>query len=297
MHFTTVLSPFTSSRLNFEIFTNVYGLGRSLVALSLLITLLLTKPHVYFPPDFFRIGAPSQTLIPNFFYLMGEQQLTLSIAIACLVLLAVISGYLPQITGLLHAWIAFSFFTGALIIEGGDQIGQIITILLIPVTLAEKRINHWHKSNFFQYERPEWINFFCFSCLFVIQLQMAIVYFFAAAEKIQVPEWADGSAFYYWFNHNPFGASEPIRWLLSPIVENLYLTPLITWGVIVLEAMLFGALFMRQKHRLLMFVLGVSFHFMIIVIHGLWSFFFAMVGGLVIYLLPWDRQLNLRFWK
>ncbi|MEM0941860.1 MAG: sporulation-delaying protein SdpB family protein [Bacteroidota bacterium] len=279
------------------IFTNIYGLSRSFFALSLLITLLFTKSYVYFPPEFFQIGQLSKTIVPNLFYLFEPENLNIALITSCLILVAVISGFLPQLTGILHAWVAYSFFTGALIIEGGDQIGQIIAILLIPVTLFDKRINHWHKKDFFGYKRPEWISFFCYSCLVIIQIQMAIVYFFAVAEKINSPEWADGSAFYYWFNHNPFGVVEPIANSLNPIISNPYITPLITWGVLVLEALLFGALFMKREHKLLMFRLGIGFHFMIIVVHGLWSFFFAMAGGLIIYLLPWDQSMDLKFWR
>lgn len=296
MHLDYFLAPnFLSKRI--DVFTNVYGLGRSFIALSLLITLIFTKSHVYFPSDFFQIGQPSQTIVPNLFYLFGEKNLTISLILSCFILIMVISGVLPQITGILHAWVAYSFFTGALIIEGGDQIGQIITILLIPVTMLDRRLNHWNGEEYFKYERPEWLDFFGFTCLIVIQVQMAIVYFFAVAEKINSDEWASGTAFYYWFNHNPFGAAEPIKSLLNPIISNPYVTPLITWGVLLLEALLFGAIFMKKEHRLLMFKLGVCFHFMIIVVHGLWSFFFAMVGGLIIYLLPWDKSLNLKFWK
>lgn len=278
-------------------FTNVYALARSFIALSLLITLLFTASYVYFPIEFFSSGQASNTAIPNYFYWIGEEHLSVSIGVACAILLSVIIGYLPQITGILHAWIAYSFFTGALMVEGGDQIGQIIAFLLIPVSLFDKRINHWHKNDFFKYNRPDWLTFFCYSCLVVVQIQMAIVYFFAVAGKLNVPEWVDGSAFYYWFNHDPFGAAAPIRAVFSPVVNNPFLTPLITWGVLALEATLFAALFMNKDKKRVMFILGVAFHFMIIVIHGLWSFFFAMLGGLIIYLLPWDKRLKLRFWK
>lgn len=279
------------------IFTNIYALARSFIALSLLVALLFTSPYVYFPSEFFAIGQPSNTIIPNFFYLWREENLLIPIILACIILLLVIIGYIPQLTGILHAWVAYSFFTGALMVEGGDQIGQIIAFLLIPVTILDKRINHWHKNDFFTYNRPEWLTFFCYSCLVVVQIQMAIVYFFAVSAKLNVPEWVDGSAFYYWFNHNPFGAAAPLRAVLSPVVNNPFLTPLITWGVLVLEATLFAALFMTKDKKRIMFILGVSFHFMIIIIHGLWSFFFAMLGGLIIYLLPWDKQLNLRLWR
>ena len=277
--------------------SNTYGFARSLIAFSLLITLVFTSSEVHFPSILLSINEQNSSIIPNFFHLWGPANIDNAIYVACSILILVISGYIPQITGFLHAWIAYSFFTGALMIEGGDQIGQIIAILLIPVTLLDPRINHWHKTKVFKFERPEWVDFLSYSSLVVIQIQMAVVYFFAVSEKIHVAEWIDGSAFYYWFNHRPFGAFDFLKSMFNPIVANQYFSPLITWGVLILEALLFGALFMEKKYKPLMFKLGISFHLMIIIIHGLWSFFFAMAGGLVIYLLPWDRSINLIVWK
>ena len=103
--------PLVKSAGELNIFTNVYAVGRSLIALSLLLTLTFTKSFVYFPPEFFKIEQPSETIVPNLFYLFGQENLLLSIILACLILVLVISGYFPQITGILHAWVAYSFFT------------------------------------------------------------------------------------------------------------------------------------------------------------------------------------------
>lgn len=290
----TDLSVFNKS-LDLKIHTNVYGLGRSCIALSLILSLTLTKSFVYFPTSSFEFLATSNNFVPNFFLMFGQENLSIAITVACFILLSVISGYLPQLTGILHAWLSYSFFTGALMIEGGDQLAQIICILLIPVTLLDRRINHWHTHDFFKYNRPQWVDFFGFSCLAVIQIQMAIVYFFAVADKVAVSQWIDGSAVYYWFNHVPFGADEPLNWLLGPIVGNPYITPFLTWGVLVTEALLFGALFMNQKHKLIIFKLGVTFHFFIIIVHGLWSFFFVMLGVLIIYLIPRGKELKIQY--
>lgn len=280
-----------------EIFTsNLFGISRSLIAFSLLITLIFTESNIFFPDSFFNVSESRHSVIPNFFYLMGINNLDFAFLFAKLILIGVISGYFPQITGLFHAWISYSFFTGALLVEGGDQIGQIISILLVPVCLFDKRINHWNaNSSLLNYTRPTWVSMFCYSCLFIVQIQMAIVYFFAVAEKIQVNEWVDGSAFYYWFNHRPFGASLEVRLLLQPLISNPYLSPIITWGVLVLEVLLFSSFFMQKEEKIFMFKLGVCFHLLIVIFHGLWSFFFAMLGGLVIYLLPWENSITIKF--
>jgi antimicrobial peptide system SdpB family protein len=268
------------------IFTSNYGMARSFIALSNIFTFALTDPHSYFSELTFKVGQSSDMIIPNYFLLFGHENLYLSTGLAIGILCWVITGYLPQITGILHAWIIYSFFTVSLIIEGGDQISQIITILLVPITLFDKRISHWHKKDSLKYTRPKWIEYLCYSTIVIIQLQMAILYLFAASDKLKVTEWTDGTAFYYWFNHRPFGASEPVHWIFDPLINNHYILPLITWGVITLEILLFAAFFMNQRNKLVLFCLAVIFHFMIVVVHGLASFFLAMVGGLIIYLLP-----------
>tara|TARA_R110000751_G_scaffold62520_5_gene129007 strand:+ start:27775 stop:28269 length:495 start_codon:yes stop_codon:yes gene_type:complete len=158
--------------------------------------------------------------------------------------------------------------------------------------MADKRINHWHKTSYFKYRQGEFVQYFSYSCMMLIRIQMSIVYFFAAAVKVNKGFWLDGSAFYYWFTNKPFGASDTINNIFLPIISNIYVTSIISWGAIFIEILLFSALFANKSLRPFYFKLGVFFHFMIICIHGLWSFFFAMLGGLVIYLLPWNKGLN-----
>lgn len=273
------------------VFQNTYGLARSFLALSTLITLTCTDPQVYFNKAFFRIGPPENTVLPNWFYLWGPENVNLSAGIAAAILLWVISGYLPQLTGVLHAWITYSFFTASVIVEGGDQIAQIITLLLVPVCVFDKRLNHWHLREYFHYRRPDAVAYFCYSVVVLIQLQMAVLYLFAGADKIRVDEWADGSAIYYWFNNSPFGATPLLHLLFDPIVTNPLFTPLITWSVIVLELLLFAAFFMPPQTKKILLPAAIAFHFMIVLLHGLVSFFFAMAGGLILYLLPADKPI------
>lgn len=280
-----------------NIFTNAYGLARSILAFGTLLTLLLTSPQGYFNEGAFKGASPSSLIVANFFYLFDWADISFSIGIAAFILIWVISGYLPQLSGVLHAWISYSFFTGSIIVEGGDQMTQIITILLIPVTIFDKRLNHWSKYEFLKYNRPKFIEYFCFSFLFIIQVQMSIMYLFAAVDKLHVREWVDGSAVYYWFNNRPFGASEMLHFVFDPIVTNHYLSPLITWGVIILELLLFVAIFMKKTYKSTLFYFGVIFHFMILVVLGLSTFFISMLGGLILYLLPVEQNIEITLFK
>ncbi|MDJ1473279.1 hypothetical protein QNI19_32785 [Cytophagaceae bacterium DM2B3-1] len=275
------------------VFTNVYGLARSILAFGTIISLSFTSSSDFFPHEAITTGLLRNNIIPNFYQIMGYENLHTSIFISILILCSVISGYLPQITGILQAWISYSFFTGAILVEGGDQITQIITFLLIPITIFDKRLNHWSSKEFFTYKRSKAIEYICYTFFVVIQIQMAIVYLIAGGGKMKSPEWMNGNAFYYWFSHVPFGASGFIKTLFEPIVSNEYIVPLITWGVIGFECILFAAFFMEDpRKKRVLFWMAVLFHFMIVLVHGLVSFYFAMVGGLILYLLPINVPLK-----
>ncbi len=64
---------------------------------------------------------------------------------------------------------------------------------------------------------------------------------------MNVPEWANGTALYYWSVNPLMGANE----LLQPVLLFLFSQPLIitltTWGVILLEIALFVARFVSQN--------------------------------------------------
>lgn len=275
-----------------NVFNNTYGLARTVIAAGNLATFSLTDFSLYFDKDIFLV-KPSGTL-PNFFYIFGESGLLYSQIISIIILLWVMSGYLPQITGMLHAWVVYSFSTFSLLVEGGDQISQIILILLIPVTLFDKRINHWDDHDFFSYRRSDFFGQFSYSCILMIQLQICILYFFSFVEKFKVAEWRNGSVFYYWYNHHPFGANEFIHAILNPFIDYKIVYIAITWSVLLLEVLLAGAILSSAKFKKNLFYFAFAFHFMIWIIHGLASFYIAMVGGLIIYLLPADQSIDFR---
>lgn len=275
-----------------NIFTNTYGLARTIIALGNLATFAFTNFNLYFPKESFQTKPFG--FFPNFFYIFGQDNFLYSQIISVLILLWVISGYLPQISGLLHAWLVFSFSTFSILIEGGDQISQIILILLIPVTLFDKRINHWFIKDYFQYKRPSFFIEFSYSCLVMIQLQICVLYFFSFVEKFKGPEWRDGSAFYYWYNNHPFGANDFLHSILNTLINYKISYVFITWGVLLLEVLLFTTFFISQKRKQIFFWFGFAFHFAIWIIHGLGSFYLAMVGGLIIYLLPLDKTIDFK---
>ncbi|RAW03473.1 hypothetical protein [Pseudochryseolinea flava] len=175
--------------------------------------------------------------------------------------------------------------TTATIVDGGDQVVTVLTLLLIPICLLDRRRNHWHVNT---YQHNASLRLVAYSTLVVIKIQVAYIYFQACVSKFSVSEWADGTAVYYWFLNPMFGVTtdtQPIFvWVLSKPVP----VTVLTWGALFVEFLIFAVFTLKENHPLkrYVFLLGIAFHFVIMLIHGLVSFFFSMAGALIIYLLP-----------
>jgi antimicrobial peptide system SdpB family protein len=276
------------SNINYH--TNVYGFVRSLLALALLLTILLNGKEYLFPNSF------SYKMINNYDYfnlfkLLGHEHINLSLVISVVILLWVISGYLPQLSGVFHYFIANSFFHSTLLMDGGDQISSNLCLILIPFTITDKRLNHWSVSN----KTPSlYGNIICYFSLFLVCLQMSVLYFHAAISKINVADWLNGTACYYWFTHNTFGVSDDFSPLFFKLLSNRYIVSSFTWGTILLETLLFAAIFMNQSLKKKLLIMGIIFHISIWLIHGLFSFSIAMCAGLIIYLYPIQNFLFIK---
>lgn len=69
-----------------------------------------------------------------------------------------------------------------------------------------------------------------------------------------------------------------------PLMENSLIVVVFTWGAIILEVLLSMGLLMAKKNRKILLIAGITFHLLIMIFHGLFSFYFAMAGALVLYL-------------
>jgi antimicrobial peptide system SdpB family protein len=267
--------------------TNVYGAARTLLALGTMSTLLTNNVHELFPNIVGMHDVPSREGIRqySFFCLLSFEHLELLRWLAIGILVVVVAGWRPRITGVMHWWVTFSVFISVPIIDGGDQLASILSGLLIPLTLGDSRKWHWDAA------APVRAVWWCqagtlvtHSFLWVIQLQMATVYFHSSIAKLSVEEWVNGTAVYYWFTHPIFGMPSYLEPLVRPLLTHSASVVLLTWGTILFEILLFGALFMNERNRQRLLLPALFFHFAILLIHGLFSFFFAIAGGLVLYL-------------
>jgi len=267
--------------------TNVYGLCRSFLALSLLITLTFNSVETLFDRTLFELYITRNPISSiNLFYVLGDyDKIWLAKLLCIIILLFVIFGVYPRYTGILHWWVSYSFVNVVAIVEGGDQLNSILTLLLIPLTLLDDRNNHWKQGVVpLQWWKCVIVN----STMFLIQVQCCFVYLHASIEKLyKIDEWKEGVALYYFFKDALFGIPNWLYSVMKPIIETKFVFVL-NWSVIIFELILFGALFMSEKNKTKLLIPAVVFHFLIAICFGLWSFFFSMCGLIVIYLLPPD---------
>lgn len=262
-------------------YTIVYGIARACLAIGLLITFLFSTNEILFDKDLFQYGTINSIVDNiNLFFLLGYENIWIGEIISIIVLLLVISGFFPRITGVLHWWVVFSFNNAGSIVDGGDQIAGVLLFFLIPITLLDNRLNHYAaptKQNLFS----RYISNVFLKVL--IPIQMSVLYFHAVTEKLyKVEEWRNGTAVYY-FSKDPLFGTEILD--NFEVLSFTFFATLFTWGTLLLEFVFAGALFMNYKTKKWILPFAIFFHFCIALMFGLTSFMFGMLGGLIIYLL------------
>ncbi|AKD58526.1 hypothetical protein SD10_13945 [Spirosoma radiotolerans] len=275
--------------------TNVYGVVRSLLALGTLCTLLLNDMGTLFRPIAGQTDCPACVGLAQYslFCWLGDIETARWVCVG--ILLLVLIGIYPRFTALLHVYVGFSFMSTAVLVDGGDQVTLVLSLLLLPLALTDPRMWHWSMGPIVGRETYafRFRKLLALTSYSLLRLQVALIYFEACVGKFKVAEWADGTAIYYWFSNPTFGLSPEVHSLLLPILANRWCVVLLTWSVLFLEGGLFLGLTLEPKYRRYMLWAGIGFHFMIILIHGLPTFFMAMTAALIIFLRPYYQPFSL----
>jgi antimicrobial peptide system SdpB family protein len=270
--------------------TNVYGISRSLLALGTLMTLVLTPLPALFSPTTSHSADPVCLAPASFgiFCLMPRGALDLARIVAVALLALTATGWRPRLTAVPHWWVSFSLPTSASVIDGGDHVTQVLTLLLLPVALTDARPWHWSRAEGLGTTQSRLV---ALSCLLAIRVQVAGIYAQSSIAKLSVPEWIDGTVMYYWLTDPMFGAPAWLQPLLTPVITTGAVA-LITWSALALEFALVLALVAGARIRSSLLVAGILFHTVIAIVIGLVSFGFAMSAALILYLRPVDRPFR-----
>lgn len=276
--------------------TNVYGVGRTLLALSGAAVLAVNDTHVLFHP---ALGTPDPPVCTSMstaslFCMLPDAYVELGRWIAVGILLVVASGWRPRVTGMLHWWVAYSFMSTGVLVTGGEAITALLTLLLVPITLTDPRRWHWSSLGKDAVESTSaYARVVAWGAWLLIRIQVAGVYFHSAVGKVTVEEWANGTALYYWLVDPAYGMPPWAEPLLLPLVTHAVGVTVLTWGVVLFEFFLFAGLVMDRRWRPYLLVLGILFHAGIAVLQGLLSFSVIMFGALIMYLRPLNRPFDL----
>jgi antimicrobial peptide system SdpB family protein len=280
--------------------TNVYGLARTMMALSSALTLSLNRSSILWRPIAGVATRPpfctAHTIQKGALYCLMPAHLEAARWVAVAILLVVASGWQPRITGVLHWWVAASYQLTASTLEGGDQAAAVLTLLLIPVTLTDPRSWHWQKAPSIPEGGSSVLSairaLVAPSALLVVRVQVCGIYFHAAFGKLQAPEWANGTAMYYWLSHPTFGATHAFSRILQVVLSKPALLAGLTWGSIIVELFLFMGLFATRPVRRVLLCLGIGLHLGIMLLMGLTSFSVTMFAALILYLRPTDELFS-----
>ena len=288
----TVLCKF----INTNVHTEKLAIARFLLAFGMLLTLVtndmgkvvntgIISSHRFNDRNYSipRHDAAMKMPLSRFdlFHVLPAEFATL---IACIILLAVMSGYFPRLTCWLHFWVCFSVQNFFYNVNGSDSVALILSILLLPVCLTDSRTSQWQRP------KPESASVRIFSgvAFLAIQVQAAFIYLLAGVAKLETKVWQEGTAVYYYTSHYRLGADDGLRtfnelFTLSPMVR------FISWGVIAFELLLPLCLFASARIKKIFLIIALVFHLLIIINFGLITFFLSMSALLILFL---DEQNN-----
>ncbi|EOG6905639.1 conserved membrane hypothetical protein [Flavobacterium psychrophilum] len=262
--------------------TNWLGLSRTLLSISLLLTLLFNdKLTLFYSGIKNEIYPKFNGLELNLFSWFSNLQT--GIIVSIIILIVVASGLLPRYTCIAHWLVTYSFNKTSTCCDGGDQVTLIITLLLIPICLFDDRKWHWSKK---KSEKNFFIKTITTFSYFLICLQISVIYFFASVGKFKIDEWNNGTAIYYWLTHPLFGAINLYTPFINLILNSPITTAFLNWSVLLLELTIAFSIFNNnQIQKKIILIVGLLFHFFIFLFLGITTFSITMSACLILLLI------------
>ncbi len=101
-------------------YSSTLGLVRSLLALSTLLTLLFNDSGSIFSSPLSTQICTSGIKELSLYCLFSGGDLYIARIVSILILVLVIVGIYPRVTGVLHWWVSLSFFISTPYVDGGD---------------------------------------------------------------------------------------------------------------------------------------------------------------------------------
>ena len=119
------------------------------------------------------------------------------------------------------------------------------------------------------------------ACIRLMQLQMAILFFYSAVGKMRIDEWVTGDAI--WLAFTTYEFYNP--WLLEVLARQYWLVNIMTYGTLLIE-IAYPFLIWQRRTRPYLLVAAIFLHVMFIVLMRLVYFGMVMIFGHLIFLRP-----------
>ncbi|ETT84687.1 sporulation-delaying protein SdpB family protein [Bacillus mycoides] len=276
--------------------TNVYGLARTIMALSTALTLAFNKAEILFKPAVGVTEYPSCSGNISIFCIAPSTYFWLNIIrwICVFILIVVASGWRPQITAPFHWWISYSLQVSALTIDGGEQVAAVFSMLILPIALTDTRKSHWGRTNEIEKSGNLYTRLIALLSYHAIRIQVAILYFNSTTAKLNQGEWIDGTAVYYYLQEHMLGLNPVLMDIFQPILST-WLIVIPTWGTLIVQSILITALFAPKKYWKTIFLIAIFMHEIFAIMLGLISFSMIMISVLILYLRPFEKEFQFKF--
>jgi antimicrobial peptide system SdpB family protein len=259
------------------------AIGRSLLAFAELTVLLANPDSILFgsvptgPPSELCQGVGSISLwcIAT----SGSQPHAMASPLAIIILATVIVGFQPRWLCIPHWYVAFSIAVRTTAIDGGDRAAQILTLLLIPICLGDRRTWHWHRI-----PTPLPLNWrgAAYAAHVLLRCQIAVIYLEAAVSKLSTSSWRHGTALPIILNDPYFGLPHALRPIAGHVLGSQWVGASATWSVIALEVFICLSMAFGARVRRWALYCGICLHVMIILAMGLFSFGLTMIALLMV---------------
>lgn len=263
-----------------------FGVGRAVLALGPLTALIFTPILALVVPVGAANTAQCDGIRAVSILCLGGPENSLEIKrwVLIAVFASVVSGVAPRWTAVPHVWAAFTMSVSLTLPDGGDAIGLIFTLIILPLALTDNRLWAWWPPG--KTLSPTSQGIAC-AAIWLLRFQLAYIYLDSGITKMGVADWDNGTAEYYIVRDPDFGAAglpgRLARWVTSFPVGTLALT----WFGVGIEIII-GLLFVVGGHgrRRLALGLDLLFHGGIMLLIGLDSFAITMIGGAIVAATP-----------
>lgn len=254
------------------------AVGRTLVAVAQLSVVTFTSDAGFFPsgvPRCAGLGSLSPWCVAGS-SAWGSAAARL---VTVLVLALVAVGYRPRLTCIPHWYVTFGLNSAMYFGNGGDQAAVVITLLLIPTCLGDRR--RWQWSTPGPPLSADWCGA-AYAAHLVLRLQVVLIYGHAVVAKLAEPAWRGGTALHYALQDPTFGAPPAVLSGLEPAWLGGAAILGLTWLTLLTEAALALSPLGNRRVRLAALATGVLLHGFIAAAMGLGSFALIMIGMLTL---------------